>query len=150
MNGTATAQRTDTVRIPIVDADPDTTVEFFPPWLLPPVTRRVDRTPPTVRAWRRARSSQYAAEVRAGIHRGLAVMGVLGIAYFALLVARGIWVAAELLGAAMTRDDAVLYGCLLITALSAAGLVLMRSPSSFLSRLVDRPADENTTREVQS
>jgi hypothetical protein len=48
----------------------------------------------------------------------------------------------------MNRDLVVLYGCLAVSALSGAALVLLRNPRSFLSRLVDRPADENTTREV--
>lgn len=38
MNGPTRTARTDTVRIPRVDTvDLDTTVEFFPVWLLPPV-----------------------------------------------------------------------------------------------------------------
>jgi hypothetical protein len=41
-----TVVRTDTVRIPVIDgelADHDTTVEFRPPWLLPPVTATYGR-----------------------------------------------------------------------------------------------------------
>jgi hypothetical protein len=70
----------------------DTTREIPAPWLKPPVTR-VYITPGA-----RARRSPIAADLRAGVRRALAVLGVLGIAYFALLVGRGLVVAAVLLG----------------------------------------------------
>ena len=67
MNSTATPLRTDTVRLaPVVVDDPDTTVEFRPPWLKPPVTATY--ATPRVRIadrWRRVRYSPAADHVRA-------------------------------------------------------------------------------------
>jgi hypothetical protein len=48
----------------------------------------------------------------------------------------------------VTRDLAVLYGCLAVSAVSGLALLLLRNPRSFLSRLVDGPAGENTTRKA--
>jgi hypothetical protein len=42
-------------------------------------------------------------------------------------------------------DAHLAFVCYLVAALSAVGLVALRHPDTFLSRLVDRPADENTT-----
>jgi hypothetical protein len=46
-----------------------------------------------------------------------------------------------------SRDGLVEAGCYALAAASAAALALLANPRSFLSRLVDRPADENA-REV--
>jgi hypothetical protein len=47
----------------------------------------------------------------------------------------------------VNRDVLVLYGCVALSALSGVALLMLRNPRSFLSRLVDRPVDQNTTRE---
>jgi hypothetical protein len=46
----------------------------------------------------------------------------------------------------VTPDAVILAGCLVACGLSALALVLLASPDSFLSRLVDAPGE--TTREV--
>jgi hypothetical protein len=43
------------------------------------------------------------------------------------------------------KADALQIACLAFAFVSAAALVLLRNPDSFLSRLVDRPDGENTT-----
>ena len=48
----------------------------------------------------------------------------------------------------MNRDLLVFAGCVALSGLSGLALLLLANPRSFLSRLVDRPADENTAREV--
>lgn len=47
----------------------------------------------------------------------------------------------------MTPDRLVLAACAALTTTSAFALLLLRIPTSALSRLVDRPVAENTTRE---
>ena len=44
----------------------------------------------------------------------------------------------------MNPEDVVQVACIAIAVVSAIALVLLHNPTSFLSRLVDRPADENT------
>lgn len=48
----------------------------------------------------------------------------------------------------MSNDQLLEAGCYLLAALSAVALVLLHNPRSALSRLVDRPADENTNRKA--
>lgn len=45
----------------------------------------------------------------------------------------------------MNPEDVIEPACWLVAVLSAVALLLLRNPNSFLSRLVDGPADENTT-----
>lgn len=45
----------------------------------------------------------------------------------------------------MNPEDVIEPACWLITGLCAVALLLLAKPDSFLSRLVDRPADDTTT-----
>lgn len=81
MNGTATPLRTDTVQIPRIDVDPDTTVEFRPPWLKPPTTtlyrtprrrlsNRIDQvrdSGPVRHLWAATRSAFWPCSIGAGV-----------------------------------------------------------------------------------
>lgn len=82
---------TDTARID--------TVEAGWPWALPPVTT-VHLTPRARlrRTRNRFLASAFARDLTAGWARSLAVFGAFGLLFFALLVFRGLIVAADMTG----------------------------------------------------
>lgn len=47
-------------------------------------------------------------------------------------------------------DAVIAVACYAVAALSAVGVIALRHPDTFLSRLLDRPVDENTTEGNQS
>jgi len=146
-----TVSRTDTARIPVIDGElaaPTTEIPF--PWMRPAVTVRY-LTPRSrwSHRWHRFTASPFADDVRAGFRRGVTVMGVFGLAYFGLLLARGAWVATELLDLSMTRDQLLFAACLAVAGFSGLALLSLRNPRSLLSRWIDRlDAADTTTREV--
>lgn len=74
--------RTDTMRIPIIDGELDTTAELRAPWLLPPVTARYARRS----AWRRFARSGFVRDVTCGVADLGAILGGCVAGYVLLLV----------------------------------------------------------------
>jgi hypothetical protein len=77
------------------------TAEISFPWSRPPVAR-VYLTPRARlrRARNRFLASAFVADVRSGYRRSLAIVGAIAIAYGCLVVIRGAWFAALLIGVA--------------------------------------------------
>ena len=81
------------------------TAEVPFPWFLPSPPTRVHVTPRQAwsRRWRTVRHSPFAADVATGLRRGMAVLGVLAIAWAVFEIGRAFYLAtqaaAELLAA---------------------------------------------------
>ena len=82
---------------PVADL-PTTELPFWRP--RPSVPTRVHVTPRQAwsRRWRTVRHSPFAADVATGFHRGLAVLGVLAVAWAVFEIGRAFYLAAQAAG----------------------------------------------------
>lgn len=77
------------------------TVEAGFPWALPPVTRTYLTPRARLRRFRnRFLASAFVADVKAGYRRSVTILGAFAIAYGFLVVLRGAYVAALMVGVA--------------------------------------------------
>lgn len=74
---------TDTIAIPIIEGELDTTRAIPAPWLRPPVTATYRRRPSR---WQQIRRSQFARDVVEGTGNAAAILGGACAGYVFLLI----------------------------------------------------------------